>query len=177
MSMVEPQLVSSTAHKTPGATNEWETPKKLFEALKSKFGIVFDAAASPHNAKCNCYFSTENGENALDMDWRVPTFLRTAGAQSIFVNPPYGRGIGAWIKKAYEESRKGATVVVLVFCRTDTKWWHDYAMKASELLLIKGRVKFERDGVPQQSAPAPSCVLVFTPWSEGPPVTRAFSYE
>jgi len=73
------------------------------------------------------------------------------------MNPPYGRVIGDWMRKAYEESRKGATVVCLVPARTDTRWWHDYAMKG-EIRFIKGRLKFGNATV---NAPFPNAVVVF----------------
>jgi hypothetical protein len=70
------------------------------------------------------------------------------------MNPPYGRDIGKWMKKASESD---ATVVCLVPARTDTKWWHDYAMKG-EITFIRGRLKF---GNAVNSAPFPSAVVVF----------------
>ena len=73
------------------------------------------------------------------------------------MNPPYGRTIKNWMKKAYESSLNGATVVCLVPARTDTTWWHDYAMKG-EIEFIKGRLKF---GGSKNSAPFPSAVVVF----------------
>ena len=77
----------------------------------------------------------------------------------MFVNPPYGRGIGRWFEKAYDESlKKDTTVVMLIPARTDTKYWHKYAMRADEIRLIKGRLKF---GGGKNSAPFPSAVLVF----------------
>jgi len=80
------------------------------------------------------------------------------------MNPPYGRGIGKWIKKAYEEGEKCSTVVVcLVPSRTDTKWWHEYCMKADEIYFVKGRLKF---GDSNNAAPFPSAVVVF----RGPPI-------
>lgn len=75
------------------------------------------------------------------------------------MNPPYGREIGAPLKKAYESSLEGATVVCLVPARTDTRWWHAYCMKG-EIRFVKGRLKFN-DG--PNSAPFPSAVVVFGP--------------
>jgi len=74
-----------------------------------------------------------------------------------WMNPPYGREIGLWMKKAWESSLSGATVVCLVPARTDTKWWHDYAMKG-EIEFIRGRLKF---GNATNSAPFPSAVVVY----------------
>jgi hypothetical protein len=75
-----------------------------------------------------------------------------------YVNPPYGRGIGAWIEKGYAEYLKGKTVVFLIPSRTDTRWWHDYCMKADEIRFIKGRLKFDDQ---ENSAPFPSAIVVF----------------
>ena len=74
---------------------------------------------------------------------------------NIWMNPPYGREIGAWMKKASET--KGL-VVCLVPARTDTKWWHDYAMKAKEIRFVRGRLHF---GDSKNSAPFPSAVVIF----------------
>ncbi len=77
------------------------------------------------------------------------------------MNPPYGREIGKWMKKAYEESRdNGALVVCFVPARVDTEWWHRYAAKATDIRFPKGRVKFEGATA---SAPFPVAVCVFRP--------------
>lgn len=70
-----------------------------------------------------------------------------------------------WIKKAYEENLKGKRVVMLIPSRTDTTYWHEYIMKASEIRLIKGRLKF--DGV-KGSAPFPSCIVIFNGKKDNP---------
>ena len=73
------------------------------------------------------------------------------------MKPPYGREISKWMKKAKESSLRGATVVCMVPTRTDTKWFHDFAMKG-EIRFVKGRLKF---GGCENSAPFPSAVVVF----------------
>ncbi len=73
------------------------------------------------------------------------------------MNPPYGREIGLWMKKAYETSFNNSKVVCLVPARTDTAWWHDYAMKG-EITFLRGRLKF---GDHKNSAPFPSAIIVF----------------
>ena len=80
------------------------------------------------------------------------------GGVSCFVNPPYGTEIGKWIKKGYEQYLKGKTVVFLIPSRTDTRWWHEYVMKAKEIRFIKGRLKFDDQ---ENSAPFPSAIVVF----------------
>lgn len=79
------------------------------------------------------------------------------------MNPPYGREIGKWMKKALEASKEGALVACLVPARTDTDWWHEYAMKG-EIRFIRGRLKF---GGSQNSAPFPSAVVIFRPQKGG----------
>ena len=129
-------------------TDEWQTPKKVFNALNKEFNFVVDAAATKENAKCTIFWSKENSA-PLSEWWRY---------RSIFINPPYSQN-ESFMKMAYEAGQF-ATVVVLTPCRTDTKWWHKYAMKADEIRFIEGRLKYN-DG--KQSAPFPSCVVIFRP--------------
>ena len=144
MSWNEQQLFSSKRQ-------DWATPWALFTEVSKEFNFVLDAAASKENRKCPNYFSVE--DDALKQDWAIK-----AKGESVWLNPPYGRNIGVWIKKAYQESAKGCTVVCLTFARTDTRWWHDWAMKAAEIRLIPGRVTFIGG---KSAAPAPSCLIVF----------------
>ena len=132
-------------HFASGSTM-WETPQATFDALASEFGpFDLDVCAIPENAKCVRYFSPEI--DGLLQQWRGTCWM----------NPPYGRDIGTWMSKAYESSLEGATVVCLVPSRTDTAWWHDYAMKG-RIRFLSGRLKFvgAKDG-----APFPSAVVVF----------------
>lgn len=129
------------------ATDMWATPQAFFDKLNAEYGFTLDACASHENAKCQFYFTKE--VNGLSRKW----------SGVVWMNPPYGREIGDWMRKAYESSLSGATVVCLVPARTDTKWWHDYAMKG-EIDFIRGRLKF---GNAKSNAPFPSAVVVFKP--------------
>jgi len=82
------------------------------------------------------------------------------------MNPPYGKKIGVWIAKAYQESRNGAVVVCLIPSRTDTVWWHDYIMRAAEIRFVRGRLRFEGA---KASAPFPNALVIFRGGLEGPP--------
>ena len=145
------------------ASNEWRTPQALYDVLHDEFRFTLDAAATADNAKCDKYITAE--DDALTLDWHAitPGYWRQTGDRtvSVWCNPPYGRGVGKWVKKAYEESLKGCCVVVLVMARVDTLWWHHWATKAAEIRLIKGRVWFEHDDKAQCASPSPSAVLVF----------------
>lgn len=128
------------------ATDEWETPQAFFDQLHAEFSFTLDACATPDNAKCGRFFTRE--QDALAQEW----------AGTVWMNPPYGRGIGQWVRKAYEAAQGGATVVCLLPARTDTRWWHDYCTKG-EARFVRGRLKFGG----KSSAPFPSVVVIFRP--------------
>jgi phage N-6-adenine-methyltransferase len=127
-------------------TDLWATPKEFFDKYNAVYKFTLDVCANADNAKCLKFFSIE--DNGLEQEW----------SGTCWMNPPYGREIIHWMKKAYESSLSGATVVCLVPARTDTKWWHEYAMKG-DIEFIRGRLKF---GDSQNSAPFPSAVVVFS---------------
>lgn len=129
-------------------TDIWGTPQDFFDRLNAAFRFETDVCALPENAKCARYHSPE--DDGLAQEWRGTCWM----------NPPYGREIGAWVEKAHRSAREnGATVVCLLPARTDTRWWHDYCAKA-EVHFVRGRLKF---GDAKASAPFPSAVVVFRP--------------
>lgn len=128
-------------------TDEWETPQALFDALHAEFNFTLDPCATAENAKCDKFYT--RAEDGLSQSW----------GGYVFMNPPYGRAIGNWMKKALESALAGATVVCLVPARTDTAWWHDFATQG-EIRFLRGRLKF---GGCQNSAPFPSAVVIFRP--------------
>jgi site-specific DNA-methyltransferase (adenine-specific) len=129
------------------ATDNWPTPADYFARLSKLFNFALDPCSSKENAKCRRHFTTE--DNGLAQSWQ------TDGA--VFMNPPYGREIGKWVKKAYEESRKGTPVVCLLPARTDTAWWNDYCTKGL-IKFVRGRLKF---GNADAGAPFPSAIVIF----------------
>lgn len=129
------------------ATPEWSTPDDLFAELHREFGFQIDVCATAGNAKCGLYFT--QSDDGLAQAWRGVCWM----------NPPYGAGIGAWMRKAHESALLGATVVCLVPARTDTRWWQDIATQG-EVRFLSGRVRF---GGADAGAPFPSAVVVFRP--------------
>ena len=129
-------------------TNEWSTPQDFFDELDKEFNFTLDPCATSENAKCTKYFTVE--DDGLKQDW---------SNDIVFMNPPYGRDIKYWIKKAYEESLNGATVVCLIPARTDTAYWHDYIFgKADDIRFLRGRLKF---GDSKNPAPFPSAIIIY----------------
>lgn len=137
-------MLASNVHFS-SASDCWATPQDFFDRWNAMYNFDLDVCATPKNAKCRRYFTpTDDG---LSQEWEGTCWM----------NPPYGRAIGAWVKKAYETSKRGHTVVCLLPARTDTAWWHDYAIKGV-VTFLRGRLKF---GGAKNSAPFPSAVVVF----------------
>lgn len=130
------------------ATCEWATPMNLFSALNEEFHFGIDVCATPENAKCENFFTEK--VNGLAQNW--------GGHGTIWCNPPYGKEIGKWVQKAYETSKSGETVVMLLPARTDTHWFHDYIYGKAAIRFIRGRLKF---GGSKNNAPFPSMIVIF----------------
>ena len=135
--------------------DDWETPKDLFRKLDEEFHFTLDPCATPQTAKCKKFYTKNN--DGLRQSW---------AGEVVFMNPPYGRQIAKWVKKAWEESKKGATVVALLPARTDTNWFHDYVLNKAEIRFIRGRVYFRQDGGLVDRAPFPSMIVIYRPKSE-----------
>lgn len=133
---------------TTSKSNEWQTPQSLFDILNAEFAFTLDAAATAHNAKCKHFYTRQ--QDALKQPW----------TGIVWCNPPYGNAIAKFIQKGYEQAQRGATVVMLIPARTDTRYWHDYVMKAAEVRLIKGRLYFTQHGK-TGPAPFPNAIIVF----------------
>ena len=130
-------------------TDQWATPQYFYDELNNEFNFTLDACADEYNHKCKKYFTKEI--DGLKQSWL---------GERVFCNPPYGKEIGNWVKKCYEEVLVGCELVVMLIpARTDTKYFHNYIYKkATEIRFIKGRLKF---GDAKNSAPFPSMVVIF----------------
>lgn len=129
-------------------TDQWETPQEFFDELDKEFHFTLDLCALPENAKCAKYYTPS--DDGLSMPWKGVCWC----------NPPYGRTIGAWVRRAWLASAAGATVVMLLPARTDTQWFHDYIYRKErvEIRFLRGRLKF---GGAANSAPFPSMLAIF----------------
>jgi len=127
--------------------HDYGTPQELFDKWNEEFHFTCDPCATVSNAKCAFYLTPE--QDGLKQKW----------FGNVFMNPPYGREIGKWIQKAYEEFLVGHCnlVVCLVPARTDTKWWHEYCM-LGEIRFLRGRIKFVGA---ENCAPFPSALVIF----------------
>lgn len=133
-------------HRMPKGEDTWLTPPWLLEALGH-----FDL-----DPCC-----------PLNMPWRTADRMLTPEDDGlaakwsgrVWLNPPYGKGIDAWILKMKEHG-KG---LVLCFARTDTRWAQEALAACDGVLFIKGRLAFHHgDGtVATSCAGAPSMLLAF----------------
>ena len=141
----------------------WGTPHAVFDALNKEFNFTIDLCADSYNYKMKPYYTEI--QNSLSLSW---------DNERGYCNPPYGREIKHWVKKAYES--KGL-IVMLIPSRTDTEYWHDYVMKAKEIRFIRGRLKFENDDrVGTQPAPFPSAIVVFDGQAHDIPIIKSVKY-
>ena len=128
-------------------SDEWATPVKIFNELNNEFNFNLDVCATDDNHKVERYFT--QAENGLIQSW---------GGCRVFCNPPYSN-ISEWVKKAYYESYKPDTLIVLLIpARTDTKYFQEYIYHRAEIRFIKGRLKF---GDSKISAPFPSMIVIY----------------
>jgi site-specific DNA-methyltransferase (adenine-specific) len=131
-------------------SDEWATPQKLFDKLNSSYNFTLDPCATAETAKCTKFYTQQ--DDGLSKSW---------ANESVFINPPYSN-VAGWVEKAYKENAEnGATCVLLIPARTDTKWFHRYCMQADAIQFIKSRVKFENGSSKPNSAPFPSMIVVF----------------
>lgn len=126
-------------------TNEWATPQAFFDNLNKEFSFTLDPSSTKENAKCKKFYTEK--DNGLVKSW---------DNEIVFCNPPYGRGLKDWVKKASEA--RGGVVVLLVPARTDTSYFHDYIYHKAEIRFLRGRLKF---GDSKNSAPFPSMLVIF----------------
>lgn len=136
----------------PTAATDWATPSNLFDELNHEFHFTLDLCASPWNAKLPRYFTEE--QDGLKQDW---------SGERCYMNPPYGRGLDCWLRKAFEETRwRCPLVVALLPVRTDTRWWHVWvAGAADEIRYLKGRVAFVGRRGEAWSAPFASALAIY----------------
>ena len=129
------------------ASDNWSTPQDLFDFYDRIYHFTLDPASTDENAKTEKHYTIS--DNGLNHSWE---------GETVWLNPPYGKEISQWLKKAYEEGQKENTIVVcLLPARTDTTWFHEYCTKGS-IEFLRGRVKFSGQ---KNNAPFASMIVTF----------------
>lgn len=135
------------------ANPNWETPDSFLDVVRKMGPIMLDPCTTLANPVGASMFHTPD-DDGLIRDW-----YRHGIVGLNFVNPPYGRGLGAWSAKMRDEAKRGAEIVGLLPARTDTKWWQAVTT-ADAVCFWRGRLKFK--GAPS-AAPFPSAVPYWGP--------------
>lgn len=127
-----------SGYMPPAQRDDWETPQALFDVLHERHRFTLDAAASASNAKLAHYYTEQ--EDGLTASWT---------GERVFVNPPYGRALPAWIYKCHaEHAEHGVFVCALLPARTDTRAFHRwiYGQPDVSITFLPGRLRFELGG-------------------------------
>lgn len=151
-----PAVLGAAATRNNGRYNgngrEWATPPEVFDPLDREFAFTLDPCCRPESAKAVRYFT--EADNGLAQDW---------GTERVFMNPPYGREVYAWTRKAREAAARGALVVGLLPASCDLAWWHEDVVGHAEIRFIRGRVRFLTGGPYRASGFFASVVVVWRP--------------
>lgn len=126
--------------------DDWGTPSYLFDYLNDIYHFTLDPCASDDNHLCDKYYTKH--DDGLSKSWE---------GERVFMNPPYGKEIGKWIKKAAESTKLGATTIALLPSRTCTDWFHKY-IAGNTIIFINKRIKFSGA---DSGAPFPSMIVKF----------------
>ena len=131
--------------------DDWETPWDFYLALDAEFYFTLDAAATKENAKARHFITPE--QDSLSVEW----------TGTVWINPPWGRGLDAWVEKCIAQADRGCTVVALLPNRTDCRWfWGRVLTTADEVRFVEGRIAF----VGTTSSPTEGCMVIV--WRPNP---------
>lgn len=151
-----PAVLGGVRAKNNGRYNgngrHWATPPEVFDPLHAEFNFTLDPCATPENAKCPFFFTEP--QDGLKQSW---------AGHRVFMNPPYGRELYPWTRKAREEAKGGALVVGLLPASTDLAWWHDDVVGHAEVRYLRGRVRFLTGGPYRASGFFASVVVIWRP--------------
>jgi len=115
-------------HEKNGKSDEWYTPKYVFDAMDCRFDM--DVASPMDRSFCCVPTSRYITENSLQMEWNG----------FIWCNPPFGgrNGIVPWLDKCFDHGN----CISLAPDRTSCPWWQKEAKRADAFLLVAGKIKF-----------------------------------
>jgi phage N-6-adenine-methyltransferase len=136
-----------------GNGRDWATPPEVFDPLNAEFGFTLDPCATAATAKCRKFFTED--DDGLTKSWR---------RHRVFMNPPYGREIYAWTRKARDEAAAGTLVVGLLPASCDLAWWHEDVVGRAEVRFIRGRVRFLTGGKYRASGFFASVIVIWRPY-------------
>ena len=109
-------------------SKEWYTPPAIFERL----GLQFDVDPASPGALVVPWIPAKVHHTVKEDGLHVPW------CGKVWLNPPYGQDTPRWLAKLVGHGNG----IALVFARTDTEWFHQYAVRADVLCFMRGRIRF-----------------------------------
>jgi hypothetical protein len=117
------------SHEKRGESDEWYTPKYVFDALGERFTLdVASPPEGPRHVPADVWIS----EGSLERDWWG----------FVWMNPPFGHQSTkrAWLRKFFDHGNG----IALLPDRTSAPWWQEFAPIADAVLFVAPKIKFER---------------------------------
>ena len=132
------------AYETHGETDEWHTPRYIFDALGERFDLD---VASPRDGPRHVPTKHWWHEQSLDRDWWG----------FVWMNPPFGHQATKrrWLRKFFDYGNG----IALVPDRTSAPWFQEFAPLADAVLWVSPKIKFERDDGSRGESPGTGTAL------------------
>lgn len=138
-----------------GNGRTWGTPPEIYDPLHAEFDFTLDPCCSIDTAKCAKFYT--EADDGLEQSW---------AGERVFMNPPYGREIYPWTRKArLDAANNGALVVGLLPASCDLSWWHDDVVGHAEVRYLRGRVRYLTGGPYRASGFFASVIVIWRPMS------------
>ena len=129
----------------PGETDEWYTPKYIFDALACTFDLdPANAAPGGGFVPCRERYASEG----LEKPWRG----------FVWMNPPFGgrNGIVPWLEKFVRHDDG----IALTPDRTSAPWFQTYAMRVDAIVFVSPKIKFIRPDGTEGRSPGSGTALM-----------------
>jgi len=131
------------SYERPGKSDEWYTPKYIFDAMKMTFDL--DVAPAP----CNDHVPSRRNvsSDGLNEPW----------GGFVWMNPPFGprNGLTPWLERFFLHGNG----VALTPDRTSAPWWQRSAERADVILFISPKVQFINGNGEKGKSPANGTTL------------------
>lgn len=130
-------------------SDEWNTPPEILDLVGDVLGkIDLDPCCNDGDQNVPAKHVLRRADDGLQHTWRG----------KVYMNPPYGDAVTAWIDKLIEEHVSGNVpeAIALVAARVDTKWFQK--LEPYRICFVRGRLKF---GDSENSATFPSAAIYF----------------
>lgn len=135
-----------THEQSVGATDEWYTPKYVFDAM----GCHFDMDVASPGKTITPWIPARHfiKHYSLEKQWHG----------FIWMNPPFGgrNGLVPWLEKFMAHNNG----IALVPDRTSAPWWQSFVPMCDAVLFVSPRIKFiDRNGAEGKSPAQGTCLV------------------